>query len=74
MENWSPTIVFAVGYSAHLERIARTAVARPQPDTTARGPTPRAILALALIALAAWISPRQLAAPGDSAVPQGHWQ
>jgi hypothetical protein len=47
----------------HLERIARAAVARPKSDTTVRGPTPRVALAHALVALAIWIAPSQLAAP-----------
>ena len=63
MENWNPAIVFAVGHSMHLERIARAAVARPKSDTTVRGPTPRVALAHALVALAIWIAPSQLAAP-----------
>ena len=63
MENWDPAIVFAVGYSDHLERVARAAVARPQRDATARGPTPRALLALALMALAVRIAPQHLSIP-----------
>jgi hypothetical protein len=63
MENWSPAIVFAVGYSAHLERITRPSAARPQRDSTARGPTPCRLVALALVALAARIAPHQLAIP-----------
>ena len=63
MENWSPTIVFELGYSAHLEKVALAGDVRARTETTARGPTPRDILALALIALAARIAPAQFAIP-----------
>jgi hypothetical protein len=68
MEGWSPTVVFAVGYAAHLERVARAGGVGCEPATTARGPTPRTALALALIALARWLAPAVATAHGDFVV------
>ncbi len=63
MENWGPAMVFVLGYSDHLEKVALGTARRPEPEDTARGPTPRAILAQALVALATRIAPQQLAIP-----------
>jgi hypothetical protein len=67
MDGWSPTVVFAVGYAAHLERVGRAGGVADEPPTTARGPTPRKALALALIALARWLAPTVATARGDLA-------
>ena len=67
MENWDPSVTFAIGSMIHRERLARVEAARHAPSNRPRGGTPREALATALVALALRIAPSTGAARADGA-------
>ena len=57
MENMHPALVIDVAGAVHRERLAQAAAARRSSSLAPRGPTPRAALAQALVALATPLAP-----------------
>ena len=57
MENVHPILVIEIANAEHRERIARAATAWRSTAPAPRGPTPRAALAQALVALATRLAP-----------------
>jgi hypothetical protein len=57
MDNMHPALVIEVAGAAHRERLAQAAAARRASSPAPRGPTPRAALAQALVALATRLAP-----------------
>jgi hypothetical protein len=57
MENVHPALVMEVAGAEHRARLAEAAAARRSAGLSPRGPTPRAALAQALVALATRLAP-----------------
>ena len=68
MDNTHPQMVIELAALAHQERIARALAGYHPAATASRGSTPRAALALALVALATRLAPDTLDRRADVAV------